>query len=477
MLTTAALASGIYLRWRMVTLGRSLWLDPAMLVWNVVQRSYAGLFLPLDENQAAPYGFLVLLKAAGSLGGYSEASLLLFPFLFSVAALLLFARLATDILGAEGAPFAVWPLALSSTAVYYAGEVKQYSLDIFATVLLVWLAWRCARGGFAARRLWVFVAGATAAAWLSHTSLLVTAAVLAALGIDAFRSADSRARWRLARAAAALLTHHGLLYLLQMRKAAAGDLFSYHSPDFAPWPPWHDFAWYPSAGLGYLEFPLGSPGMIVLPLLGIALGLLALRRRPLEAGLSLLPLLAVLVAAILRLYPLTTGEHDIHSRLLLFTLPCVCLLIGRGFASLAAGRRAVTLALLVALTYPAAARSFGQPGYLRQEMAPLVEELRSRIEPGDQVYVFHAAMPAFRFYTREQQIEYLAGRPGAAAEADLRRDAEKLHAGRAWVVFAHFYAQEDQIFRRQLEERGERLMKHIHDGAVLELYVLRDQHP
>lgn len=474
LLTVAGVACGLYLRWRMATLERSLWLDPAMLVWNVVQRGYGGLFMPLDENQAAPYGFLVLLKAAGSLGGYSEASLLVFPFFFAAAALVLFARLADDLLAAEAAPFAVWPMAVSSTAIYYAGEVKQYSCDLFATTLLLWLAWRYAENGCAARRLHAFVGGAAVAAWLSHSSLLVTAALLPFLWLETRGRGDREARRRFAFGSAVLLAHHTLLYLLQMRPAAAADLYAYHSPYFAPWPPWHDWAWYGKSAAAYFEFPFGSPGAVALPLLGAALGLLALRGRRLEAGLLLGPLLAVLAAAALALYPLPTGGHDIHSRLLLFTLPCVCLLIGRGFGSLAGnGRLGVKLVLLAALVYPAAARSFGDPGYLRQEMAPLVEELRSRLEPADQVYVYHAAMPAFRYYTRASAIPFTAGGP-AAAETELRRDAEMLRPGRVWVVFAHFYAGEDQIFRGVLEERGERQMKHIHDGAVLELYVLRE---
>lgn len=473
-LTAIALMAGLYLRWRMVALGRSLWLDPAMLVWNIVERGYAGLFLRLDENQAAPYGFLVLLKTAGRVADYSEFSLLLFPFLFAIAGLILFVRLATDILGREGAAFAVWPMAVSSTAIYYAGEVKQYSCDLFATTLLLWLAWSYAETGCAARRLQAFVAGAAGVAWLSHSSLLVAAALLPFLWLETSRRGDRETRRRFWFGAAVLLAHHALLYLLQMRRAAAADLFAYHSPNFAPWPPWRDWAWYGKNALGYFEFPFGSPGAVALPLLGAALGLLALRGRRLEAGLLLGPLLAVLAAAALELYPLPTGGHDIHSRLLLFTLPCVCLLIGRGFGSLAGnGRLGVTLILLVALVYPAAARSFGDPGYLRQEMAPLVEELRSRLEPGDQVYVFHAAMPAFRYYNRASAIPFIAGSP-AGAETELRRDTEKLRPGRVWVVFAHFYAGEDQIFRRVLEERGERQLKHIHDGAVLELYVLRE---
>lgn len=477
LLIWGGVAAGLYLRWRMVASGRSLWLDPAMLVWNVVQRGYGELFFRLDENQAAPYGFLCLLKAAGGLGSYSEASLLALPFLAGCAALLLFARLAVDVLGREGAAFAILPLALSSTAVYYAGEVKQYSLDLFATTLLLWLAWRYVAGGRQVRDLRIFAGGAMLMAWLSHPSLLVTAAMLAALAFEVWKQDDAVARRSLAIWGGLVAGHHLLLYFLQMKAAAGPDLHAHYQPYFAPWR-WQNFGWYRDALLGYFEFPLGYPGAVMLPLLGALLGVVTVRGRRLEAALVLGPVLLLLVASLLRIHPILTGGHDIQSRLLLFTLPCVCLLIGRGFASLVPEKRfAVTLVLLAALAYPAASRSFGQPGYLRQDMAPLVEDLRSQLEPGDQVYVFHGAVPAFRFYVRQEPIPYLAGAVGAAAQGALREDADKLGAGRVWVVFSSFWSGEDMIFRGILEERGERLMKHIHGGTVLELYLLRDREP
>lgn len=469
----AGLLAGIYLRWRMVATPRSLWLDPAMLVWNVVERGYLDLWRPLDENQAAPYGFLVLLKTAGLLGDYAEASLLVFPFLAGVAALLLFARLAFEVLGWEGAPFALAPLAFSSTAIYYAGEVKQYSFDLLATALLLWLAWRALRPESGPRAVGTFGGGAMAAAWFSHTSFLVSAALLALLLIAQRRSAAGTRRatfW----IAAAVGCHHALLYFLQMRPAASQDLFTAHQAFFAPWPPWQAWTWYRDTFAGYLSFPLGYGAAGLLPLTLMALGLLALRKKRREAGLVLLPLLAALVACQLEKYPLPTGEHDIHSRLVLFTLPCICLLIGRGAASLLppTGKTPVALVLLVALSWPAAQRSFGDPGYLRQEMRPLVDNLRANLEPGDLVYVYYAAEPAFRFYTRNEPIDHLVGGPVADLDKDLRREAARLAPGRVWTVFAHTFREEDFAFRFILEERGRRLVKHVHEGTVLELYEL-----
>ncbi len=467
--------AGIYLRWNWASQDRSLWLDPAMLVWNVIQRGYGALFLPLDENQAAPYGFLCLLKAAGSLGDYSEASLVLVPFLAAVAALLLFARLAEVLLGRGNAPFAIWPLALSSTAVYYAGEVKQYSFDLLATTLLLWLALRCTRSELDHRSLRLFAGGSILAAWFSHASLCITVAALGALLLETWRLRNPAAARRLFWWGALVLAHHGLLYFLQMKPAAGVDLFSYNAAAFPPGLPWQDPAWYRDTFAGYFEFPLGYGGAVLLPCLGVVLGLFSLRHRRFEGALLLLPWLLLFAAATLHLYPLPTGTHDINSRLLLFTLPCTCLLIGRGFAGIVPqGRPALALLLLAFLAYPAATRSFGDPGYLQEEIRPLVESLRPQLAPGDQIYVFYTAVPAFRFYSRKEPLAYIAGRPMAEIERDLRLDAEQLHAGRVWSVFTHYYSGEKDIWRAILEERGTRIARQGHPGAVLELYELRE---
>ncbi|HAE59165.1 MAG TPA: hypothetical protein DCG54_06560, partial [Anaerolineae bacterium] len=74
---TAALliGMGLVLRLRQYLSGRSLWLDEAMLALNIVERDFWGLLKPLDYDQGAPLGFLLLEKLTISLLGNGELTL------------------------------------------------------------------------------------------------------------------------------------------------------------------------------------------------------------------------------------------------------------------------------------------------------------------------------------------------------------------------------------------------------------------
>ena len=77
----ALLLLGALLRLRQYLTGRSLWVDEAMLALNIVNRDFWGLLQPLDYDQGAPIGFLLVEKLFNSILGKHEFVLRLFPLL------------------------------------------------------------------------------------------------------------------------------------------------------------------------------------------------------------------------------------------------------------------------------------------------------------------------------------------------------------------------------------------------------------
>lgn len=83
-LIAIAVRVGLYLR------NRALWLDEVMLAMNVVERSIGELFQPLDYNQSAPLGFLLVAKLATIILGQNDWVLRAVPLAAGIAAAPLF---------------------------------------------------------------------------------------------------------------------------------------------------------------------------------------------------------------------------------------------------------------------------------------------------------------------------------------------------------------------------------------------------
>ncbi|HEX7376631.1 MAG TPA: glycosyltransferase family 87 protein [Pirellulales bacterium] len=139
-LETVFVALGILLRLYHYLRNPSLWHDEAALVVNVLDKSFAELLGALTFSEAAPPLFLWLEKCAVVIGGESLYVLRLLPLAASCAALALFVPIAKRLVGAA-APWAVLLFAVSDRLLWHACEAKQYSLEVFAAVLLmyVWL--------------------------------------------------------------------------------------------------------------------------------------------------------------------------------------------------------------------------------------------------------------------------------------------------------------------------------------------------
>lgn len=103
-LVWAAIGLGLVLRLAQYLSDRALWFDEAALALNIASRSYGGLFLPLDNNQGAPVGFLLVQKGVTDVLGYSEYAMRLFPLSCGVVSLFLFPRVARGFVSPRAMP-------------------------------------------------------------------------------------------------------------------------------------------------------------------------------------------------------------------------------------------------------------------------------------------------------------------------------------------------------------------------------------
>jgi 4-amino-4-deoxy-L-arabinose transferase-like glycosyltransferase len=479
----AAVAAGAVLRVAQYAANRSLWVDESYLAINIVERSFGGLLEPLAHNQAAPFGFLWLERAAVLAFGTSEPALRLVPLAAGLASLPLALLVARRLLRPELVAVAVALVAVSDRLVYYASEVKQYSTDVAVALALLLLLVEADRAAsLTGRWLAGLAIAGTAAVWLSHPAIFVLAGGGLALGASAVAGRDGARDWgrvwRLAAVGAIWLASFGLSFVTSLeemtrnakRQRFWGDSFM---PVGLETP-----GWLRTAFLTLFENPAGlTPTRLALALFLVGcVYLLATDWRRFAFLLS--PLLLCLVASSLRKYPFS-------NRLLLFVVPALILVVVAGVEAVSRAPRAgpvlAALCAVAVLFQPsvAAARALRHPRTV-EEIKPVLAWVRDRRQPGDVVYVYYAAQYPLRYYGPRYGLgegDYVLGR---IARRDAARYREQLDAlrgnARVWIVFSHATEKrgidEQRFFLEHLDGIGTRLDAFESVEAAAYLYDL-----
>jgi hypothetical protein len=479
-LVAASVLAGLALRTYCYARDQSLWIDEAMLALNVVYRTTPELFEPLDLNQGAPVGYLLLSKLAVKTLGGGELALRLVSFVAALAGLAVFVPLAYRALPLPAARVAVGLFALSPYLAGYAAEFKQYELDATVAVGLTALALPVFRNTAGRARLIAFAAAGAAAVWFSHPAAFVLGGVGLAVLADAAARRDRAALLGRLGVVAAWLTSFGLCYALLLRKLGTNQyLLDYWSGKFLPLPPTSvgDLAWVVDHFLQIFEKPggLSSPNFATGGLAAVCflVAALALARTDWRLLVALVgPLLLALAASGLRKYPFA-------GRLMMFAVPALLLMVGYGAALVAARvggmvRGAGLIALAVLFVAPVAeCRWMLKKASHAEDAREAIGHAHGGWQPGDKLYVYYGAVPAFAYYYRRYPFPSDAVVLGAENRGgDQRRFqfelAQLRGQKRVWVVLAHKQSPEESAVKAYLDSMGRREeMVRLSDAAVM----------
>jgi hypothetical protein len=132
-------AIGLSLRLLGLIRARSFWLDESMLLVNIEDVSPIRIIGPLKQEQVAPPGFLMTLRAIHYVFGSNVVPLRIPAFLAGTLAFVLFALWARRTLPAPVAWLSAWLMALNADALYYCQEMKPYAFDLLAMVVMTML--------------------------------------------------------------------------------------------------------------------------------------------------------------------------------------------------------------------------------------------------------------------------------------------------------------------------------------------------
>jgi len=459
---------GIVLRLVQYLFNRSLWLDEAALASSIISRDFAGLLQPLDFAQTAPVGFLMLTRLAVEVGGGGEYVLRFIPFISGILALFIFWKVTELYVTPRAVPFALGLFAISTPLIYFSSELKQYSTEVLAALLLFWLVGQLRTNDRPQTLSFIGLAATGAAAvWFSFSTIFVLAGT--ALGMIFFawtRKQKKMTGWLTLTAfiwAASFVAY----YFLLLKKMIPGQAAEqYWETYFMPFPPLslEQIKWYTTTFFRIFEYP-GGLKLTGLAALCFICGCYSLFQKQKEKlSFLILPIFVTLFASTFHKYPF-------GGRLILFLAPVLILGIAQGIVyiqeKLGSTNRVIYVLIIVFL--------FLQPGlsagqYLMkprtvQEIRPVVEYLAQHKQNDDLVYVYYGAEKGFAYYAPRFHLNPQAAIPGIKSRQEwdnYRTDINKLTGhNRVWLLFSHVHSDdgvnEEKFFTSHLDRAGQRL--------------------
>lgn len=393
---------------------KSLWFDEAN-TWQVIQGSIDQVLAANAATNSAPPLYPVLLSLLTGADA-SEAMLRAPAALAGIAAIPLVFLLARQWLDPWFALVAAGLAALSPTLVQYSQELREYALSFALSAGLIASLARFASRPTTGSAVAIALLGTLGICTQYGIGILLAGLNLVLLPVLWRNPARGRALglWLGSQipagiAALALLLTTVREQSLWMPRVLAGYLSG--------------AVWDGSADGAYALLVLGAghlinfayPGWLFVALVGV--GLLTASLRPEWRRLVLfltVPIALVMVAALARRYPFG------GIRQLIVFLPLIYVVAAAGIAAIvgwlgaarlvpwAGSGVAATAALVLAYQGTGASvawlRSTGT-----EPVRDMVAILRDRLGPGDQVYVYSGAVPAFRYYWRNDLAPWIAG--------------------------------------------------------------------
>jgi hypothetical protein len=482
---------GALLRLRQYLTGRSLWSDEAMLALNIVNRNFAGMFRPLDYDQGAPIGFLLVEKIFNSILGKNEFALRLFPLIVGLISLWLLYLLAKRITSGAGLLTALALFAFNPRLIYYSSEVKQYILDVAVTILLLSLAAPVFNTSPRKKDFAWLTFGGLLALWFSHPASFVLAGIGLALVAIYLKKRDySNLRFVLGMGLLWVLNIIFLYLLILKDLSQNAYMREYWQGAFLPMPPWSDPGWFMRSINENIGIQFGIPYAVFFVFLIMLIGWVVLFYQNQNYAIAFAGILLVtLIASALGLYP-------VFERMILFLIPIGLILIGSAIDCVACLWQAfyqklqkvqfvsaISVSLLAGfLIYGpliTSIQNFVEPKYF-EHIRPSMDFMRNSWKDGDALYVSYGALPAFRFYA---PFYGLGNIPYEFGEREDYKNPQNIISQldsfkgqpRVWILFSHVYEKGDfnekDFILNHLNQIGEKKREFRVPGTSVFLYL------
>jgi len=460
---------------------RSLWVDELSDAHTVSRGSLKEVMNSLGAN---PVLFAIVLHYVGNLLGESEFTFRLLPCFFGVGSVLLIYVVARRFIS-EKAAWLTWVLfSFSPSLVYYAKELKHYSGEVFFALLLVLLTERIIHRD--SWRNWVlFAALASLSAGFSHATFFIIPGLSLVLlyYVVMVRKGKGWLPWLVSNAiiGSILFLFLSLTIASEIPGWDLGGWFGF-LPDITSIT--NFLLWLVKSHveiLGYI-FDLEILGTVRWPnswlaLVFIAIGLSDLAKKNYKRFLIYLlaPFPLMFIASWLHRYPYGGG------RIILFTSPMFFIAFGQGlFRSMGVlyEKRyflAVLVVVIVVSLPPVCAIHRGLMPF-RAGAEIVVRYLEENLKPGDQIYVYHRGIPAFKHYYQGSYENVVLGKMYGHEPDKYVDEIDKIIQDdvRLWLFFSRrWWGTDDRaLIWHYLDRRGTVLKLEDRPGTSLLLYQI-----
>lgn len=373
---------------------RSLWLDEAFLALNIVNKPVHELLAPLDHNQVAPIGFLVIEKFFAALFGNTDWSMRVLPMVAFLASIPLIASIVSQLTANKkvGLFSAAW-FSLSYWSIYFSSEVKQYMSDVFIclTITFLVLSFLEKRKGY-----YGLILAGVLSVWFSNIAVILLFSGGLLLLYNAVKTPD-QLLFKTILLLGCWVFSFGVYYFFFIHDHPSEKyMLAYWEKSGAFFPQDVFSSLFYSSLLKKTSayFSLlgaGKFGLATLPFL-IA-GLIHLGKKKLIL-LFALPVIIHLALAYLKMYPFSL-------RLILYLQPLLILVITVGvyrIFSTKALRPLQTIALSGILVLNLSLIALRGFPIEREEIKKSISHLNKKASPTDQLFIYSSASMAFLFY-------------------------------------------------------------------------------
>ncbi len=423
---------------------RSLWFDESLLALNVVNKSYLELLRPLDYNQVAPVGFLFIEKFLSTLTGNHDWSLRIFPFLCYIGSFPLLYFFNMKLHGSKYASLVcVAFFAINSTIVYYSFEVKQYSTDVFAAILLLFIGLKLIEDIGNKKTAIIYSIIGTIAVFISNVSIVLIITNFIVVFYKRYFQKKKLDYFVWIPIFSWIISFTVYFYFFIYHHPSKKSMLRYWTQKdaFLPINTFNSKPYlfiYDKMNMIFNSIISNNTfGWIYFILFAIGLFLFLKMRKSLF--IIILPVILHLILSSLKLYPF-------HSRLILYLIPLFLTVISFAFyfvfERLKEKKPMLSFVVLILLFLNAYSLASIVP-FEKEEVKKCMDYISKDPEEYENIYLYCSTDPVFKFYQKNydcfnKKINYIQGDWHREDWSKHSQDIKKIN-GDSWLIFSEVY--------------------------------------